>query len=147
MDTKKFDVIGIGHPCVDYLAHIDSLPASNESRSVLNGSWQCGGKIPTGLAAAARCGLSCALIGAMGDDLFGQYCYKDFEDHGIDLHTPLSERMQLQILVWFFLMIKPMEETSSTEEVLISIFLKKKLISLFSVRQITVSSREWMISM
>ena len=53
MDTKKFDVIGIGHPCVDYLAHIDSLPASNESRSVLNGSWQCGGKIPTGLAAAA----------------------------------------------------------------------------------------------
>lgn len=37
MDTKKFDVIGIGHPCVDYLAHIDSLPASNESRSVLNG--------------------------------------------------------------------------------------------------------------
>ena len=52
MDTKKFDVIGIGHPCVDYLAHIDSLPASNESRSVLNGSWQCGGKIPTGLAAA-----------------------------------------------------------------------------------------------
>lgn len=59
MDTKKFDVIGIGHPCVDYLAHIDSLPASNESRSVLNGSWQCGGKIPTGLAAAARCGLSC----------------------------------------------------------------------------------------
>ena len=88
MDTKKFDVIGIGHPCVDYLAHIDSLPASNESRSVLNGSWQCGGKIPTGLAAAARCGLSCALIGAMGDDLFGQYCYKDFEDHGIDLsHT------------------------------------------------------------
>ena len=72
MDTKKFDVIGIGHPCVDYLAHIDSLPASNESRSVLNGSWQCGGKIPTGLAAAARCGLSCALIGAMGDDLFGQ---------------------------------------------------------------------------
>ena len=80
MDTKKFDVIGIGHPCVDYLAHIDSLPASNESRSVLNGSWQCGGKIPTGLAAAARCGLSCALIGAMGDDLFGQYCYKDFEE-------------------------------------------------------------------
>lgn len=85
MEEKKFDIIGIGHPCIDYLLHIDSLPGSNESRFVRDGSWQCGGKVTTGLVAAARCGLSCALIGAMGDDLFGRYCYRDFQLHGIDL--------------------------------------------------------------
>ncbi len=85
MEGKKFDVIGIGHPCVDYLIHIDSLPEPNESRSAMEASWQCGGKVTTGLAAAARCGLSCALIGAMGDDLFGRYCRHDFENHNIDL--------------------------------------------------------------
>ena len=147
MDTKKFDVIGIGHPCVDYLAHIDSLPASNESRAVLNNSWQCGGKIPTGLAAAARCGLSCALMERWETIYLASTVIKILKIMELISHTPLSERMQLQILVWFFLMIKPMEETSSTEEVLISIFLEKKMISLFSVRQITFSSQEWMISM
>lgn len=85
MTEKTFDVIGIGHPCVDYLLHIDSLPRSNESRYAREGSWQCGGKVTTGLVAASRCGLSCALIGAMGDDLFGRYCYRDFELHGINL--------------------------------------------------------------
>lgn len=83
--NKKFDVIGIGHPCVDYLIHIDSIPGPNESRRALDASWQCGGKVPTGLAAASRCGLTCSLIGSMGDDLFGQYCYYDFQKHNIDL--------------------------------------------------------------
>lgn len=82
---KRFDIIGIGHPCADYLIHIESIPGPNESRRALEGSWQAGGKVPTGLAAAARCGLSCAFIGSMGDDLFGQYCYYDFQKHGIDL--------------------------------------------------------------
>ena len=92
MTEKKFDIIGIGHPCIDYLLHIDSLPGPNESRYARQGSWQCGGKVTTGLVAAARCGLSCALIGAMGDDLFGRYCYRDFAIHGIDLsHAYLRE--------------------------------------------------------
>lgn len=82
---KRFDIIGIGHPCADYLIHIESIPEPNQSRRALEASWQAGGKVPTGLVAAARCGLSCSLIGSMGDDLFGQYCYYDFKKHGIDL--------------------------------------------------------------
>lgn len=88
---KKFDVIGIGHPCIDYLAHIESIPSPNQSRSVVDASWQPGGKIPTGLVAASRCGLSCAFMGSMGDDLFGQYCKYDFEKHGIDLSAAVIQ--------------------------------------------------------
>lgn len=82
---KKFDIIGIGHPCVDYAIHIESLPGPNQGRRVQEGSWQGGGVVPTGLVSAARCGLKTALVGAMGDDLFGRFCYNDFADHGIDL--------------------------------------------------------------
>ena len=49
MDTKKFDVIGIGHPCVDYLAHIDSLPALTSPEQFLTAAGSAVGKFPPGL--------------------------------------------------------------------------------------------------
>ena len=85
MSTKPFDIIAIGHPCVDYAIHIDHMPVSNESAAILDCSWQGGGVTTTGVVAAARQGLKCALVGAQGDDLFGRFCYRDFLDHGIDL--------------------------------------------------------------
>ena len=86
---KKFDIVGIGHPCVDYAIHIDALPKPDQGKGVQEGSWQGGGVVPTGLVSASRCGLKAALVGAMGDDLFGRFCYNDFVDHGIDMSHAL----------------------------------------------------------
>ena len=82
---KSFDVIGIGWPCVDYAMHVQSMPKADSGSSVLGASWQGGGVVPTGLAAASRLGLRCALIGCVGDDLMGQFCRQDLIDHGIDV--------------------------------------------------------------
>lgn len=38
----------------------------------------------SGMAAAARLGASCAIAGALGDDIYGRFCMQDFNRHGIN---------------------------------------------------------------
>ena len=80
-----FDVVGIGRPCVDYALRVKEMPKADAGAQVLGATWQGGGVVPTGLVAASRLGLRCALIGSVGDDLMGRYCRQDLADHGIDL--------------------------------------------------------------
>ena len=47
-------------------------------------SWQGGGKVASGMVAAARLGLCCGIMGNVGDDKYGTFCLRDFQDHGID---------------------------------------------------------------
>lgn len=49
-----------------------------------NLSWQGGGKVASGMVAAARLGLCCGIMGNVGDDKYGTFCLRDFQDHGID---------------------------------------------------------------
>ena len=64
---KSFDIVGIGWPCVDYAMQVESLPKADRGARVRGTSWQGGGVVPTGLVAASRLGLRCALIGCVGD--------------------------------------------------------------------------------
>lgn len=82
---KEYDIIGIGRPCVDYAIRVSQLPKANQGCGVLDASWQGGGVIPTGLVSASRCGLHCAMLGSVGDDLFGQFCIEDLIAHGVDV--------------------------------------------------------------
>lgn len=85
------DVVGIGHPNVDFLSHIKSLPGPNESARLLDYSWQGGGKVSTALVALARLGASCGIMGTVGSDLFGRMCKKDFERHGVDTSRLITD--------------------------------------------------------
>jgi sulfofructose kinase len=78
------EVIGIDTPCMDLLAHIRALPKANESTGMLEYSWQGGGKVATAIIALSRLGSSCGIIGYVGDDSYGEFCVKDFMDHGVD---------------------------------------------------------------
>ena len=80
-----FDVVGIDMPCWDLAVNLDEYPLPNTSGPVNRLSWQGGGKVSTGIIAAARLGAKCSISGAVGDDLFGQLCIRDFKEHGI--HT------------------------------------------------------------
>lgn len=80
-----FDVVGIDTPCMDMLVHLKKLPKPNESGPVLGNSWQGGGKVATGVVASARLGASVAILGAVGDDVYGDFCIADFVRHGIDV--------------------------------------------------------------
>jgi sulfofructose kinase len=78
------DVVGIGVPNIDLLAHIKELPKENQSTRLLEHSWQGGGKVPTAIAALARLGARVGMIGVVGDCCYGQFCINDFKYHKVD---------------------------------------------------------------
>ena len=80
----KFDVVGIDMPCLDFAVNVDHFPEPNGGERIRELSWQGGGKVATGLVAAARLGAKCAVLGAVGSDGYGRFSEKDFIRHGID---------------------------------------------------------------
>ena len=81
---KRYDAIGIESPCFDFPLNMNALPRPNVGSRLNDYSWQGGGKVSTGMIAAARLGAKCCQIGAVGDDIFGRACLKDFQRHGVD---------------------------------------------------------------
>ena len=81
----KFDLIGIGDPFLDLVAHIDRLPPSNKNCKMKSHCFQGGGPVPTALVAASRLGLKTALVGSVGDDLFGKLSLSDLKYNGVDV--------------------------------------------------------------
>jgi sugar/nucleoside kinase (ribokinase family) len=84
VNILHFDVIGIDSPCVDLVVNVEEFPEPNSGAQVKNTSWQGGGKVATGLVAAARLGAKAAIVGQVGDDMYGSFIEKDFIRHGID---------------------------------------------------------------
>ena len=96
------DIVGIDRPCMDLNVSVDVFPTPNEGGLVKQNTWQGGGKVATGLVAAARLGIQCAIIGAVGGDLYGRFCAKDFERHGVDiseLHVDTSATTALSVVI------------------------------------------------
>jgi sulfofructose kinase len=83
-EELRFDAVGIESPCVDMAVNVDVFPKPNGSAEIKNMSWQGGGKVATGMAAAARLGVKGAVIGSVGDDGCGKFITDDFIRHGID---------------------------------------------------------------
>ena len=82
---KTYQIAGYDMPCVDLAVNVDVFPKPNGSTGVRDLSWQGGGKVATGMVAAARLGAKCAMLGAVGSDDYGRFVLKDFERHGIDI--------------------------------------------------------------
>ena len=81
----KVDIFGIDRPCVDFTVDLNDLPKRNLGCMLNAIGWQGGGKVATGVVAAARLGASCAIVGRVGDDLYGRFCRDDFVRHGVDV--------------------------------------------------------------
>ncbi len=82
---KEFDIAGYDMPCVDLAVNVDVFPKPNGGTGINSMSWQGGGKVASGMVAAARLGAKCAMLGAVGSDDYGKFCIRDFERHGIDV--------------------------------------------------------------
>ena len=82
---RRFDVFGLDTPCMDLNVNLETVPERNQGAMIRALSWQGGGKVSSGLVAAARLGARCAVAGAVGDDLYGNFCREDFARHGIDV--------------------------------------------------------------
>ena len=56
--SKKFDIIGIDSPCMDFALNVDRLPTSNMGSPLNDYSWQGGGKVASGMISAGASGMS-----------------------------------------------------------------------------------------
>ena len=61
---KEFEIAGYDMPCVDLAVNVDVFPKPNGGTGINAMSWQGGGKVATGMVAAARLGAKCAMMGA-----------------------------------------------------------------------------------
>ena len=85
MRKYDIDLVGIGDPFLDLVTHIDALPKSNTNCKMKSHCFQGGGVVATALVAASRLGLKTALIGSVGDDLFGKLSASDLKYNGVDV--------------------------------------------------------------
>lgn len=81
----KLDIFGVDRPCVDFTLDLNDMPRRNHGCLLNAIGWQGGGKVATGVVAAARLGARCAITGQVGDDLYGRFCREDFIRHGVDV--------------------------------------------------------------
>lgn len=81
---KRYDIVGLESPVIDCVLKLDHRPRPNERQPVLDSTWQGGGKVSTGLVAAARLGARTAIVGTIGDDLYGKAVCAEFRREGID---------------------------------------------------------------
>lgn len=82
---KKYDVIGIENLIMDLALRIHRLPETDGSTGLEDFLWQSGGNASSAIAALARLGGQCAMLGLAGNDEFGRFCINDMVYHGVDV--------------------------------------------------------------
>ena len=84
-NRKKFDVIGLGGCSWDLLGIVDRYPQVDEKAPLAAFTQQGGGQAATAMVTVARLGGRSAVVGARGDDEFGERIEQSFEDEGVDI--------------------------------------------------------------
>jgi len=78
-------VVGIGQCSWDYLAMVDSYPATDTKKEVLRWEEQGGGPVATALVTLSRLGIPCRFHGVVGDDSTGQQIRHSLAKENIDV--------------------------------------------------------------
>ncbi len=81
---KKYDVVGVGYCCVDYLGIVPRYPALDEKVKLVDFSVQGGGITATAMVTVERLGGRASYIGTVGDDDFGAFVIEDLARDGVD---------------------------------------------------------------
>ncbi len=84
MHSKKFDVVGLGQCCLDFIGKIEKYPAVDQKCEMSALTVQGGGPVATALTALSRWKKSCAFMGQIGDDHFGADIRLSLVEEGID---------------------------------------------------------------
>ena len=85
-------VVGVGQCSLDYLAVVDSYPAVDTKKEVLEWHEQCGGPVATALVTLSRLGIPCTFFGITGDDHAGEKIVLSLKNEGIDTDGLLKRR-------------------------------------------------------
>ena len=77
-------VAAVGHSCLDYLCTVEQYPPEDGSTHITSMTCAGGGAAATAAVAAARLGVSAAVIGLLGDDATGGEIRSLLEQDGVD---------------------------------------------------------------
>lgn len=94
MSQPPFDIVGLGVIAVDEMLYAPHFPAANSKTRITERKYQGGGTVSCALAAAARLGSKCTVIGRLGDNPESDFCREHLPKFGIDLsrlmHDPAA---------------------------------------------------------
>lgn len=79
-NNKKFDIVGLGACGVDLRVKIPNLLSKNQKITITDFEISEGGVTANNIVQSARLGLKAAWVGALGDDNWGSYLIKKFEE-------------------------------------------------------------------
>src|SRR4051812_40685657 len=79
----RYDVVGIGVPTQDYIGLVETEPQLGAKQRLKQWIEAGGGPVPTALVTLARLGSRACLIGAVGDDPYGQQMIADLQREGV----------------------------------------------------------------
>ena len=74
----------VGSTNIDMVAYTDQVPERGETVTGKDFAIGFGGKGANQAVMAARLGIETFMVGAVGDDVFGQSAIKNFEDQGVN---------------------------------------------------------------
>ncbi|MHA1745532.1 MAG: carbohydrate kinase family protein [Promethearchaeota archaeon] len=80
------EILGVGEVCVDWTALVDHFPNPDEKIDSKSQDIFGGGVTANYCVAAARLGAKTGFFGAIGDDDYGNFLQKDFQQEGVDTH-------------------------------------------------------------
>lgn len=92
MKERRFDVVGLGQSCLDVLTTVEAYPPPDTKCEYTDLLVQGGGPVGTALVALSRWGLSTAMVGVVGDDVFGPMIRRSLEEEGVDTRGLLVRR-------------------------------------------------------
>ena len=78
-------VTGVGQCSLDQLARIDTYPAVDTKKEILELYEQGGGPVATALVALSRWGVKCRFYGIVGDDEAGEKIRRSLIEEGVDV--------------------------------------------------------------
>lgn len=88
----KYDVVGLGQCCVDYLGTVGHYPDVNEKVEVEDLTIQGGGPVATAMVTLARLGVPTTFIGKISDDYFGGLIKESLIEENVNIDHIVIEK-------------------------------------------------------
>jgi len=82
--VKQVDIVGLGEVVLDWVTEIPHFPQPDEKIDALSENYFPGGVTANYLVATARLGGKSGFVGAVGNDLYGDYLINDFVKEFVD---------------------------------------------------------------
>lgn len=85
VNSCRFDVVGLGQCCIDFISIVSSLPERNEKAETGPFMTFGGGPAATAMVTLSRLGMKTALVGVTGDDHSSRFIREEMIKEGVDI--------------------------------------------------------------